>query len=348
MVGERELEDAVIVSGSSHPQLAQNIAKSLGVGSLNAVLPRFANGESSIQIPESVRHKDVYIVQSPHGEYIDRHVVEALLMIDAARRSQANSIRLVMPIFPYARQDRKDKPRSPISVAAISKMYEGAKVRGIISLDLHQTASQGTFDDSWDDLPATYAFADTIRNLYNRLPNLKFASPDLGGTKRARDYNELAGIRGSVPAVYKIRKSANKSEIMSHSGYIQDRDIVFVDDMCDTGGSLDNAARYVLKKRARSVRALFTHGVLSGDAVETLIKSPLEEIFLTDSLPLPDKVLAHPKFRVVSVVELLAGIIECIQTGDSIDKRLILKPDSFDIRKRVAYLIPPRKAAVNS
>ncbi|MCS7316057.1 MAG: ribose-phosphate pyrophosphokinase [Bryobacterales bacterium] len=302
-----------IFTGSANPELAQEICGQLGCPLGKALIREFADGEIYIQIQENVRGADAFVVQ-PTCRPVDRHLMELLLMLDALKRASADRITAVLPYYGYARQDRKDRPRVPISAKLIASLLERAGANRILALDLHTAQIQGFFDIPVDHLFATPVTIEYLKSVLSR--ETVVVSPDAGGAERARAYARRLGAPLAI--IDKRRVDPNVAEVVHVMGDVEGRDCLMVDDLIDTGGTLVKGAKALLARGARSVRACVTHGVLSGDAVEKISDSPLCELVLTNSIPLPPAARSCPKFRVLSVAPLLARAIRSIHEGTSI------------------------------
>jgi ribose-phosphate pyrophosphokinase len=315
-----------IITGTSHPVLAQEISKILHLPVNSAVLKPFKDGEVHVQIPKNVRRKHVIIIQSVCRPDVNRYIIELELMIQAAKLSSANEITAIIPYFGYGRQDRKDQPRVPISGAWTAQKLAFAGADRLCTIDIHNEAMEGVvLNVPWDNLFASYTFVPVIRKL--KLPNLMIATPDAGGVKRAIKYSELLGLGKNVAVASKYRDPNVKdvSKIIGLDADIKGKDIVIVDDIINTGITLNEPARIMKRMGARSIRAFVTHGLLVGNAKELLNKSDLDEIYITDTVPVPEWIKQSPKIKVISVAPLLAGAIERIETGESISDRFILQ-----------------------
>jgi ribose-phosphate pyrophosphokinase len=307
------MNDIKVFTGSANPALAEEICQHLGCPLGKAEIRPFADGEIYIQIKENVRGADAFVVQ-PTCKPVDRHLMELLLMIDALKRASADRITAVLPYYGYARQDRKDKPRVPISAKLIASLLERAGANRILALDLHAAQIQGFFDIPVDHLFATPVTIEYLKSV--RTPQTVVVSPDAGGAERARAYARR--LDAPLAIIDKRRVEANVAEVMHVVGEVEGRDCLMVDDLIDTGGTLVKGANALLARGARSVRACATHGVLSGNAVELIAESPIQEVVLTNSIPLPESALKCPKFRVLSVAPLLARAIRSIHEETSI------------------------------
>lgn len=303
-----------IFSGSSNISLAESIAKSFGKKLGKTSLSRFSDGEFQPAFEESVRGCDVFIIQSTYPP--TDNLFELLLMIDAAKRASAKRIIAVIPYFGFARQDRKDQPRVPIGSKLIANMLTAAGVSRVMTMDLHADQIQGFFEVPVDHLYASAVFSEAIREL--NLPNLVMASPDMGGSKRAYAYAKH--LECEVVVCYKQRKKANNIDTMFLIGEVEGKDVLLIDDMIDTAGTLTKAADIMVEKGANSVRAICTHPILSGEAYDRIENSSLTELLVTDTIPLRKQ---SDKIRVVSVAELFAKVIYRVQNYESISSYFI-------------------------
>lgn len=298
-----------LFSGSGTKELAEKIAVSFGRPLGDVDLSKFSDGEFQPSYNESVRGSDVFIIQSTNQP--TDNLFELLLMIDAAKRASAHYITAVVPYFGFARQDRKDKPRVAIGAKMIANLITAAGAHRIMTMDLHAAQIQGFFDIPVDHLDASIIFVPHIKAL--NLPNLTIASPDMGGSFRARTFAKY--FNAEVVICDKQRKRANEIESMSIIGDVTGQDIVLIDDICDTAGTLSKAASLIMEKGANSVRAVCTHPVLSGNAYETIEKSALTELIVTDTIPLKHQ---SEKIKVLSTAELFASAIKNVNEHGSI------------------------------
>ena len=291
---------AKIFSGTGSQSLAEEICKSYGcrLGKVN--IQRFSDGEIQPTFMESIRGDFVFLVQSTHSPA--ENLMELLLMIDAAKRASAYKIITVIPYYGYARQDRKDRPRVAIGSKLIANMIQAAGADRLITMDLHAPQIQGYFDIPVDHLDSHAVFIPYIENL--KLENLTFAAPDVGSANRIREIASY--FEAEMVICDKHRKRANEIASMVVIGDVTDRDVVIIDDICDTGGTLAKSAALLMEKGARSVRALITHPVLSGKAYENIETSVLDELVVCDTIPLRQ---TTPKIKVISVAELFAVAI---------------------------------------
>ena len=303
-----------IFSGRASRNLAQKIAESLGVKLGNESVIEFADGEFEPSFDETIRGSDVFIVQStmPPAE----NLMELLLMIDAAKRASANSVVAVLPYFGFARQDKKGKPRVPIAAKLIANLLTAAGVDRVMTIDLHADQIQGFFEVPVDHLYASTLFVPYIKSL--NLPNLTIASPDMGGSKRANTYAKF--LNTEVVICYKHREKENVVSKMMLIGNVKGKDVVMIDDMVDTAGTLTKAADLMISQGASSVRAICTHGLFSANAYERLENSQLTEIVVTNTIPREHK---SSKIKEISVAVLFADTIKRIHDKKSISENFI-------------------------
>ncbi|MBL7892032.1 MAG: ribose-phosphate pyrophosphokinase [Bacteroidia bacterium] len=303
-----------IFAGSSSKYLAEKIAKSFGQPLGNVSILKFSDGEFQVSFEETVRGSDVYIIQSTFPP--SDNLFELLLLVDAAKRASANQIVAVLPYFGMARQDRKDQPRVAIGAKLVANLLSAAGVTRIITMDLHADQIQGFFEVPVDHLYASSIFLPYIQSL--NLPNLSMAAPDMGGAKRANAYAKF--LKSEIVICYKQRTRANVVDSMTAIGEIEGRNIVLVDDLIDTGGTLTKAADMMLDRGAASVRAVITHPVLSGKAYDSIEKSKLTELIVTDTIPLKRE---SSKIKVLSVADLFANVLHRVHNFESISSHFI-------------------------
>lgn len=308
------LNTVKIFSGSQSRYLSEKIARHYGKDLGGYTLRRFSDGELSPSFEESVRGCDVFLIQStmPPAD----NLMELLLMVDACRRASAHYVTVVIPYFGYARQDRKDKPRVAIAAKMIANMLDSAGADRLMTIDLHAGQIQGFFDFPVDHLEGTSVFVPYIQSL--GLDNLIIASPDVGGAARARNFAKF--FNADIVLCDKHRKRANEIASMQVIGDVEGANVVLVDDLIDTGGTMCKAAEIILEKGAKSVRAVCTHPVMSGNAHENISRSVLEELVVADTIPMRQP---NDKIRVMSVAELFAKAIGRIRDHESISSLFI-------------------------
>jgi ribose-phosphate pyrophosphokinase len=302
-----------IFTGNANPALAKELCDFLGLPLGSAAVKTFADGEIYLQIQENVRGADVFVVQ-PTCKPVDRHLLELLLMIDALKLSSADRITAVLPYYGYARQDRKDKPRVPISAKLIAKLLETAGANRVLALDLHAAQIQGFFDVPVDHLFATPVMIDYLKSLQTEETTV--VSPDAGGVERARAFAKRMNVPLAI--IDKRRTDVKVAEVMHIIGEVEGRDCLIVDDLIDTGGTLVKGAEALMAQGARSVVACATHGVLSSPAIERIQECPIQEVVLTNSIPLSDEALRSTKIRTLSVAPLLGRAIQSIHEETSV------------------------------
>lgn len=311
-----EIAPFMVFSGTNSRYLAEKICVSLGCKLGNMNITHFADGEFSVSYEESIRGRHVFLVQStfPNSD----NLMELLLMIDAAKRASAKSIIAVIPYFGWARQDRKDKPRVSIAAKLVADLLSVAGIDRLITMDLHADQIQGFFDVPVDHLYASTVFVPYIQSL--QLENLVIATPDVGGSKRASTYSKYL----DVPLVlcHKTREKANVVASMQIIGDVKDKNVILIDDMVDTAGTITKAADIMKEAGARSVRAIATHCVMSGPASERVQNSMLEELVFTDSIPYSNRCA---KVRQLSIADMFAETIRRVMTNESISSQYIIQ-----------------------
>ena len=296
-------------------QLAKSIASKYGVPLGNVITSAYSDGEFQPSFEESIRGARVFIVGSTHPN--SDNLMEMLLMLDAAKRSSAKHIAAVIPYFGWARQDRKDKPRVPIAAKLIAKMLETAGATRIITMDLHADQIQGFFEKPVDHLFASTIFLPYLQSL--NLDNLTIASPDMGGSKRAYAYSKF--LKSDVVICYKQREKANVISHMELIGNVEGKNVVLVDDMVDTAGTLTKAADLMMERGALSVRAICTHPILSGFACDKIENSKLEELIVTDSIPSKKE---SSKIKILSCADLFAEVMTNVNSNKSISTKFLM------------------------
>jgi ribose-phosphate pyrophosphokinase len=302
-----------VFTGTAHPTLGEAIARSLSVPLGRAHLARFSDGEVWFQIQDNVRGADVFVVQ-PTGPPVNENLMELLVMLDAFKRSSASRVTAVIPYYGYARQDRKDKPRVPISAKLVADLLSSAGTDRVLTMDLHSAQIQGFFNTPVDHLFAAPVIIDYISRL--KLPRLTVVSPDAGGVERARAYAKR--LDAALAIVDKRREAPNVAEVHQVVGDVEGRSALIVDDMVDTGGTLAKVAQAIKEAGAREVLASSSHAVLSGQAVEKIENSPLSKLIVTDSIPLAEEKRRSPKIVVLSIAELMGKAIRNIHEEASV------------------------------
>jgi ribose-phosphate pyrophosphokinase len=305
-----------IFSGSAHPLLAENISKYLDVGLSQSNISKFSDGEINCQISESVRGRDVFIIQ-PTCAPTNDNLMELLIMTDAIRRSSAKSITAVIPYFGYARQDRKAAPRVPITSKLVANLIESAGITRVVTMDLHAGQIQGFFDIPVDNLYGSTVFVEYIKN--KNLKNPIVASPDVGGVARARSMASKMGL--DLVIVDKRREKANKSEVMNIIGDVEGKDVILVDDIIDKAGTIVQAAAALKAKGATSVTACCTHGVLSGPAFDRIEKGELDELVITDTIPHSTQ---SSKVTVLTVSAVFGEVIRRVYHNESVNSLFLV------------------------
>lgn len=295
--------DMVLLSGGAHPELAREIAKKLGIPLGDVMLGRFPEGEIQLQIRDNIRGKDVFIVQ-PTCTPSNENLMELLILIDAARRASAKRITAVLPFFGYARQDRKDKPRVPITAKLVANLIVSAGANRVLTMDLHAGQIQGFFDIPVDHLYSINVLGGFFKK--KKVKNLVVVSPDVGGIKMARGYAKLFDC--DLAIVDKRRESASQTHVMHLIGSVKGKNVIIIDDMISTGGSLVEAARALKQAGALDIYANIVHPVLAGNAVEKIQNSVIKELIVTNSIPLSREKRIR-KIKQLSIAELLADAI---------------------------------------
>jgi len=302
-----------VFTGNANPSLAHDVCDCLGLEIGDITVKTFSDGEIHLQINENVRGVDAFAVQ-PTSTPVERHLFELLIMIDALKRASAERITAVLPYYGYARQDRKDKPRVPISAKLIASLLERAGADRVLAVDLHAAQIQGFFDIPVDHLFAAPVFIEYFRA--HALPDLTVVSPDAGGVERARAFAKR--LNAPLAIIDKRREEANVAEVMHIIGDVEGRNCLMVDDLIDTAGTLVKGAEALMAQGALTVSACATHAVLSGPAVDRIAESPLKEVVLTNSIPLKDEARNCDRIRTLSVAPLLARAIQSIHENGSI------------------------------
>jgi len=301
----------MIFSGTANPELSQEVSEYLDLPLSKATINRFSDGEINIQISESVRGKDVYIIQ-PTSAPANANLMELLIMVDALKRSSAKSITAVIPYYGYARQDRKAAPRVPISAKLVADMLETAGVTRVVTIDLHASQIQGFFNIPVDNLYGATLFIDYIKS--KNFKNPVIASPDIGGVARARYFAARLGL--DMVIVDKRRQKANEAEVMNIIGEVDGKDVILIDDMIDTAGTMVKGAKALKAKGANSVMACCTHPVLSGPAYDRIENGDIDELIVSNTIPLAKE---SSKIKVLSTAKLLGEVIRRINNNESVN-----------------------------
>jgi len=308
------MNDLTILTGNANPELAKDICRKLKVKLGNTSVGTFPEGEIQVKINENIRGKDVFIIQ-PTCPPPNDTLMELLILIDAARRASAERITAVIPFFGYARQDRKDQPRVPITAKLVANILTGAGAKRVLTMDLHAGQIQGFFDIPLDHLFAVNVFVDYLEKIKG-LKNLVVVSPDVGGIKMARAYAKR--LNAGLAIVDKRRKGSDSTEAINILGEVKGKNAIIVDDLISTGSSLVEAAEALKKQGTKDIYAAISHGVLVGNAIKNIEKSKaLKQLLITDSIPL-DSTKKHPKIKVLSIADLLAEAIKRIHKEESV------------------------------
>ena len=302
-----------LMTGNANPELAQKIADHLGVKIFDTFVGRFNNGESQVMIKDSIRGKDIFIVQ-PTSQTVNDNLMDLLIMADACKRASAHSITAIVPYYAYARQDRKTRGREPISAKLVANLMVAAGMNRVLTVDLHAGQIQGFFDIPVDHLKAAPVLADYFRK-QNFGDDLVVVSPDLGGVTRARELADY--LKAPIAIIEKRRPRPGEAEVMSIIGDVNGKVALMVDDIVDTAGSLCEGAKALKKLGAKKVIAACTHAVLSKNAVEKIDNSVMEQLVITDTIPLPPE-KQSPKITVLSMAQAIGDVILNIQSHRSV------------------------------
>ncbi len=321
MIGDRKRDFSwlTIFTGNSNRDLVRRISERLGTPIGESTVRKFSDGEINVEINESVRGMDVFVIQSTCSP-VNSNLMELLILIDALKRASAGRITAVLPYYGYARQDRKVLPRAPISAKLVADLITTAGASRILTVDLHAGQIQGFFNIPVDHLFAAPVLLDYLKQV-NDHDHMVIVSPDAGGVERARAFAKR--LNASLAIIDKRRESPNISQVMNIIGDVKGFVTVLLDDIVDTGGTLAGAASALMEKGAEKVYACCTHPVLSGRSVEVLSKSPIQEIIVTDTIPLGPEAKACPKINVLSVSDLLAKAIQSIHNDESVSSLFV-------------------------
>ena len=319
------LFNTVLFTGNANPALAEEIGKSLGVELGKATVSRFSDGEVTVEIHQNVRARDVFVVQ-PTCAPTNENLMELLIMVDALKRASARRITAVIPYFGYARQDRRPRStRVPISAKVVANLLETVGVERVLTMDLHADQIQGFFDIPVDNIYASPVLLSDVKS--KQYPNLVVVSPDVGGVVRARALAKQLGC--DLAIIDKRRPKANVSEVMHVIGEIEGRNCVIMDDMIDTAGTLVKAAEVLKERGAKRVFAYCTHPIFSGPAIDRIAKSQLDEVVITNTIPLSDAAKACKKIRQLTVAFLFAETIRRISDGESVTSLFAEQNNNF-------------------
>jgi len=302
----------MLFSGTANEELAQEVSKYLDQPLSKAKITKFSDNEINVKIEESVRGKDVFIIQ-PTSAPVNFNLMELLIMVDALKRSSARSITAVVPYYGYARQDRKAEPRVPISAKLVANLMETAGITRVVTVDLHASQIQGFFDIPVDNLYGAVLFNDYVKS--KNLKNPVVASPDIGGVARARYFAKTMGL--DMVIVDKRREKANESEVMNIIGNVEGKDVIMIDDMIDTAGTMVKAAAALKKLGATSVMACCTHPVLSGPAFDRIENGELDELVVTNTIPIKNN--SCSKIKVLSTAKMLGEVIRRVYNNESVN-----------------------------
>lgn len=310
-----------IITGTSNIPLATAVCQLLNKR-LDEPITVFVDGERRAVIKHDLRRKHVFVFQSPSPPNVNDQIIEIMVMVDAAKRASAQEITVLTPYYPYARQDRKEKPRVPISAAALAKSIVCWGANRIVTLDIHSDQLQGVISEPWDNLYASYALVPVLKK--QKYKNLVVVAPDMGAAKRARKYAQMIGV-DDIAFIYKERDvGSGASEALEIIGHVNNRDVLIVDDIIAGGGTMVNAAKILKESGAKKIDIAVTHGLFLGDAITKIENSAINKIFVTDTINHREEVRKDNKIKIVSVASLLAETIERIHSGESLGEDLFL------------------------
>lgn len=302
-----------LFTGTSHPALANEVAECLGAKLGQVVIERFPDGEISLQIQDNVRGQDVFVFQTVALDP-NNLLMELLIMIDALKRASARSISAVIPYFGYCRQDRKDRPRVPITAKLVANLIVNAGATRVLTVDLHAGQLQGFFDIPVDNLLGRHVLAQAVQQYCGN--DLVVVTPDIGSIKLARAYARQ--LNAGFAIVDKLRVSSDQVDIDAFIGDVKGKDVLLADDICSTAGTLSSAAKACQGKGAKRIFAVVTHGLLVGNGLERIVNSPIEALLISNTVPVADSIKKCPKIRIVSIAPLVAQAIRCILLRESI------------------------------
>jgi len=307
-------ENSILFAGSSHPVLAKEIAEYLGIKLGQVSLDRFPDGEISLQILENVRGRDVFVMQTVALDP-NNYLMELLIMVDSLRRASAQSIVVVIPYFGYCRQDRKDRPRVPITAKLVANIIQNAGATRVLTMDLHTDQLQGFFDTPVDNLYARPCISKVIKQEVD-CRNMVVVTPDIGSIKLTKAYAQQLGVDFAI--VDKHRSDANHVEVVTLIGDVKGKDVLLADDMCSTAGTLVSAAKVCHEKGANRIFAAVTHGLFVGDSVQKIEQSFIETLYVSNTIAHTDRLNGFTKIKIVSVANLFGQAIHCILSRESI------------------------------
>ncbi|MBR3458325.1 MAG: ribose-phosphate pyrophosphokinase [Selenomonadaceae bacterium] len=311
-----DTENLRILTGNANPDLAKKIAEHLGVELCDAYVGHFNNGETQVMIGESIRGRDIFIIQ-PTSQPVNDNLMELLIMIDACKRASAHSVTAVVPYYAYARQDRKTRGREPISAKLVANLLQTAGCSRVVTVDLHAGQIQGFFDIPVDHLAAAPVIAEYL--LSQSYEDVVVVSPDLGGVTRARVLADY--LHAPIAIIEKRRPKPGVAEVMNLIGEVKGKTAILIDDIVDSAGSLIEGTKALVRLEAKRVLACCSHAILSGSAAERIRESSLEKLIITDTIALPPE-KASDKIIVLSMADRIAEVIKCIQSHDSVSKLL--------------------------
>jgi len=313
MASNALISDVVLFTGTAHPTLAKEISECSGIHLGKIEIERFPDGEISLQIQENVRGLDVFVLQ-PIALDPNNQLVELLIIIDALKRASAGSITAVIPYFGYCRQDRKAKPRVPITAKLVANLIETAGATRVVTVDLHAGQLEGFFDIPVDNVIGRLGLTDAVKKL--ECDNLIVVAPDIGSVKYARAYAKH--LNADMAVIDKVRANATEIEEVTLIGDVKGKDVLLADDMCSTAGTLVSAAKACREKGAKRIFAVVTHGLLVGGAMEKIDKSPIEALLISNTIPVEGRIEKFPKIHCISIAPLLAEAMRCIISKGSI------------------------------
>lgn len=307
--------EPLLFSGSSHPGLAREVVKYLGFQLGHVDIERFPDGEIALQVKDNVRGRDVFVIQTVALDP-NNYLMELLILIDALKRASAKSISVVMPYYGYCRQDRKDKPRVPITAKLVANLLVNSGATRILTMDLHAGQLQGFFDIPVDNIVGRLALGEAFEKMHVGKDNIVVVAPDIGSVKLARAYARQ--LKAELAIVDKLRLNATEVDAVTIIGDVKGKDVLLADDICSTGGTLASAAKACREKGAKRIFAAVTHGILVGKAIERIEQSPIEALLITNTIPVAETVKNCSKIRIVSIAPIFAQAIHCILSKESI------------------------------